>query len=72
MIPVIVESRKYKFIKKGKTLNHELVSLFNYIAREKKGELLKSWSEQMSQYMEGSESEEKKETVFGDFLKAEL
>lgn len=33
MIPVIVESRKFKFIKRGENLNHELVNLFEFIAK---------------------------------------
>ena len=36
MIPVIVEARSYKFVKKGKELHQELARLFNYIARGRK------------------------------------
>lgn len=44
MIPVIVESRKFKFIKKGGTLHHELVTLFETVAKDKKLVLLAEWS----------------------------
>lgn len=33
MIPVLADSKKYKFIKKGKSINYELVSLFEACKR---------------------------------------
>ena len=48
MIPVIVESRKYKFVKKGKDLNHELAGLFNYIVGPQQQTILAQWSKQIT------------------------
>lgn len=36
MLPVIVEARKFKFIKKGGTLYHELVTLFEIVTKDQK------------------------------------
>ena len=44
MIPVIAEASKFKFLKKGKGLNHELCNLFAFLTNNKKEAFLQEWS----------------------------
>jgi hypothetical protein len=48
MIPVMAESRRYKFIKKGKDLEFELIRLYEFVTKNQKYPLLKTWSEGVS------------------------
>lgn len=72
MIPVMTESRRYKFIKKGGDLNTELVRLFDFMAKDKKDDILKGWCEKIVEQMGGVTSEEERSNILGPFLKAEL
>jgi len=40
MIPVMTESKKYKFIKKGKSINCELIALFEMCKKNSRPTLL--------------------------------
>lgn len=44
MIPVITDSRRYKFVKKGGKVEMELARLFEYVYREEKVKAVGNWS----------------------------
>jgi hypothetical protein len=67
MIPVRTDIR-FKFIKKGKSLERELVRLFDYLAKDQKFPILKSWSEGVANHLLETGSEDEKIKVLGSFL----
>jgi hypothetical protein len=60
MVPVITESKRYKFVKRGQRLELELARLFEFVYREEKMKALGSWSSEVAVRLLELDSEEER------------
>ncbi len=72
MLPVITQSKHYKFVKRGLKVELELARLFEFIYREEKMKAIGSWNPGVAESMLELDSEEERKELLGTFLKGKL
>jgi hypothetical protein len=72
MLPVITESKHYKFVKRGLKVELELARLFHFIHREESVKAIGSWAPGVAASMLELDSEDERKELLGAFLKEKL